>query len=210
MDIIKKRKKESIKLFGGNNPFSTPKPERLLQQIINLYTEKGDIILDFFMGSATTQAVAHKMNRQYIGIEQMDYINEMSVPRLQKVIEGEQGGISKDVEWQGGGSFVYVELMEKNRGFLKSIRDAETQTDLQNVFEFMLEEAEIDFRVDLERVKDTLHELSLDEQKKTLIKIIDKNQLYYNYSEIDDENVRDLISDNDYNFNKNFYDEGGE
>lgn len=162
------------------------------------------------MGSATTQAVAHKMNRQYIGIEQMDYINEMSVPRLQKVIEGEQGGISKDVEWQGGGSFVYVELMEKNRGFLKSIRDAETQTDLQNVFEFMLEEAEIDFRVDLERVKDTLHELSLDEQKKTLIKIIDKNQLYYNYSEIDDENVRDLISDNDYNFNKNFYDEGGE
>jgi len=74
--------------------------------------------------------------------------------------------------------------------------------------EFMLKEAEIDFRVDLEAVKDTLHELSLDDQKKTLLKIIDKNQLYYNYFEIDDENVRDLINDNDYSFNKSFYNEG--
>lgn len=190
--------------------FSTPKPERLLQRIITLGTNENDLVLDFFMGSATTQAVAHKMNRRYIGIEQMDYIHTVSVPRLQKVIEGEQGGISKDVDWQGGGSFVYVELMEKNRGFLKSIRDAKNQNELQSIFQFMLEEAEIDFRVDLEKVQDTLHELSLDDQKKTLIKIIDKNQLYYNYSEIDDENVRDLISDNDYAFNKNFYDEGAE
>src|SRR5690625_1105707 len=100
--------------------------------------------------------------------------------------------------------------MEKNRGFLKAIRDAETQSELHQVFDFMLEEAEIDFRVDLEKVKNTLHELSLDEQKKTLIKIIDKNQLYYNYSEIDDANVRDLITDNDYAFNKSFYEESGE
>lgn len=190
--------------------FATPKPEKLIQRIIHLGSNKNDIVLDFFMGSATTQAVAMKMNRRYIGIEQMDYIHTVSVPRLQKVIEGEQGGISKDVEWQGGGSFVYVELMEKNRGFLKSIQDAKTQTELQEVFDFMLNESEIDFRVDLEKVQDTLHELSLDDQKKTLIKIIDKNQLYYNYSEIDDENVRDLISDNDYAFNKNFYDEGTE
>src|SRR5699024_3538928 len=134
---------------------------------------------------------------------QMDYINTVSVPRLQKVIEGEQGGISKDVEWQGGGSFVYVELMEKNRGFLTSVQNAKTTTELQDVFTFMLEEAEIDFRVDLEAMEETLHELSFDDQKKTLIKIIDKNQLYYNYSEIDDENVLDLISDSDYAFNKN-------
>jgi len=201
---------QALRKMNLNANFNNPKPEELIQRIMQLSTNENEIVLDFFMGSATTQAVAHKMNRRYIGIEQMDYINTVSVPRLQKVIEGEQGGISEDVNWQGGGSFVYVELMEKNRGFLKSIRDAKTQTDLQDVFEFMLEEAEIDFRVDLEKVKDTLHELSLDDQKKTLIKIIDKNQLYYNYSEIDDENVRDLISDNDYNFNKNFYDEGGE
>src|SRR5699024_5319820 len=149
-------------------------------------------------------------NRRYIGIEQMDYINTVSVPRLQKVIEGEQGGVYEDVEWQGGGSFVYVELMEKNRGFLKSIQNAETQTELYDVYQFMLEEAEIDLRVDLEVVKETLNELSLDDQMKTLIKIIDKNNHYYNYSEIDDENVRDLIEDNDYAFNESFYDKGGE
>src|SRR5699024_9804315 len=202
--------KEEISDLFGTNVFSNPKPEKLLNIFINMVTEINDIVLDFFMGSSTTQAVAHKMNRRYIGIEQMDYINTVSVPRLQKVIEGEQGGISKDVDWQGGGSFVYVELMEKNRGFLKSIRDAETKTELHDVFDFMLKDAEIDFRVDLEAVKDTLHERPFEEQKKTLIKIIDKNQLYYNYSEIDDENVRDLIADNDYTFNKNFYDESGE
>ncbi|GIN59491.1 hypothetical protein J8TS2_38100 [Lederbergia ruris] len=199
-----------LKGLFNEKAFSYPKSEFLMKDIIHVCTEPDELILDFFLGSGTTQAVAHKMNRRYIGIEQMDYINTVSVPRLQKVIEGEQGGISKDVNWQGGGSFVYLELMEKNRGFLKSIRDAKTHNELRNVFNFMLEEAEIDFRVDLEKVKDTLHELSLDDQKRTLIKIIDKNQLYYNYSEIDDENVRDLISDSDYTFNKSFYEEGEE
>ncbi|WP_068676834.1 site-specific DNA-methyltransferase [Oceanobacillus sp. Castelsardo] len=201
---------QELKSLFGKATFSTPKPEKLIHKIIQLASNEGDIVLDFFMGSGTTQAVAHKMNRQYIGIEQMNYINTVSVPRLQKVIEGEQGGISKDVDWQGGESFVYVELIEKNRGFLNSIRGAENQNQLREVFEFMLKEAEIDFKVDLEKVKETLHELSLDDQKRTLIKIIDKNQLYYNYSEIDDENVRDLISDNDYAFNKSFYEESGE
>jgi adenine-specific DNA-methyltransferase len=200
-------------LQGSNSEmvgFSGQKPEKLISRVIEMTTNPNDIICDFHLGSGSTSAVAHKMNRRYIGIEQMDYINTVSVPRLQKVIEGEQGGISKDVEWQGGGSFVYVELMEKNRGFLTSVQNAKTTTELQEVFTFMLEEAEIDFRVDLEAVKDTLGELSLNDQKKTLIKIIDKNQLYYNYSEIDDENVRDLIDDNDYSFNKSFYSEGDE
>src|SRR5699024_6493255 len=119
--------------FGFETVFSTPKPEKLIQRVIHLGSNENDLVLDFFMGSATTQAVAHKMNRRFIGIEQMDYINTVSVPRLGKVIEGEQGGISKDVEWQGGGSFVYVELMEKNRGFIKSIQNAETQNELHDV-----------------------------------------------------------------------------
>jgi len=201
--VINSQAKEALDFDGQ-------KPEHLLKRIIELGSREGDLIMDFHMGSATTQAVAHKMDRRYIGIEQMDYINTVSVPRLQKVIEGEQGGISKDVDWQGGGSFVYVELMEKNRGFLTSVQNAETTIELQEVFTFMLEEAEIDFKVDLEAVKDTLGELSLNDQKKTLIKIIDKNQLYFNYSEIDDENVRDFIEDNDYAFNKSFYSEGNE
>src|SRR5699024_10677175 len=99
--------------------FNYAKPESLIASIIEVSSEENDMILDFFMGSATTQVVAHKMGRQYIGIEQMDYINTVSVPRLQKVIEGEQSGISKDVDWQGGGSFVYAELASVNERYVK-------------------------------------------------------------------------------------------
>jgi adenine-specific DNA-methyltransferase len=101
------------------------------------------------------------MNRKFIGIEQMDYINTISVPRLQKVIEGEQGGISKEVGWQGGGSFVYAELMEKNTGFLKSVMAANSMTELQEVFSRMLETADFDFRVDLDEVRNTIWRLPL-------------------------------------------------
>src|SRR5699024_4941822 len=130
--------------------FNSQKPEKLIERILRIFTNENDIVMDFHLGSGTTSVVAHKLSRRYIGIEQMDYINTISVPRLQKVIEGEQVGISKEVKWHGGGSFVYVELMEKNRGFLKSIQDAKTQTELHEVFDFMLNEAEIDFRIDLE------------------------------------------------------------
>ena len=202
-----KNETERIAGFSG----SGQKPEALIQRIIESVTNENDIVLDFFMGSATTQAVAHKMNRRYIGIEQMNYINTVSVPRLQKVIEGEQGGISKDMNWHGGGSFVCAELMEKNTGYLKDILNAESTERLREIFNIMLENADFDFRVDLEEVKDSVWRLPLEDQKRTLVKIIDKNQLYYNYSEIDDENVRDLISDSDYAFNKSFYEnEGGE
>jgi len=196
-----------MKELFGSRIFDFPKPERLLMNLISIGSEKDDIVLDFFMGSSTTQAVAHKMGRQYIGIEQMDYISTISVPRLQKVIKGDQGGISEDVDWQGGGSFVYAELMEKNRGYLTDVMDASDQESLRQTFNLMLENADFDFRVDLEEVEDSLNTLSLEDQKRVLVKILDKNQLYYNYSEIDDENVRDLISDNDYEFNKNFYKE---
>ena len=119
-------KKEIKNLFEGQAVFGTPKPEKLIQRIIQLGSDEGDLILDFFMGSATTQAVAHKMNRQYIGIEQMDYIETVAVERLKKVIDGEQGGISKDVDWQGGGSFVYCELKNDAQDFKESIFKATT------------------------------------------------------------------------------------
>lgn len=102
---------EIINLFG-ERVFDYPKPELLMYHLIKMGSNKNDIVLDFFMGSATTQAVAHKLKRQYIGVEQMDYIHDVSVARLKKVIRGEQGGISKKVGWQGGGSFVYAELDE--------------------------------------------------------------------------------------------------
>ncbi|MGX7234943.1 DNA methyltransferase [Enterococcus italicus] len=202
---------DEIDALFGRDEFDYAKPENLLKTIIDVATKENDLVLDFFMGSATTQAVAMKMNRRFIGIEQMDYINTVSVPRLQKVIEGEQDGISKDVNWQGGGSFIYAELMEKNTGFIKEIINAENMIELQVIFKRMMETADFDFRVNLAEIqKDDLWQQSLDDQKRILIKVIDKNQLYYNYSEIDDENVRDLISDNDYAFNKSFYADRGE
>lgn len=197
----------------GEVEFSNAKkPEQLIQKIIELTTSDNDLVLDFFMGSATTQATAMKMNRRFIGIEQMDYINTVSVPRLQKVIEGEQSGISKDVDWQGGGSFVYAELFPKNMGYLQDIIYTNTTEELKSVYECMLqgtdkdEPADISFCADLSKID---WAEGFDENKRLLVKLLDKNGLYYNYSEIDDENVRALISDEDYSFNKLFY-EGGE
>lgn len=97
-------KKEAVALFS-NDVFGTPKPERLMQRILHIASNPGDLILDSFLGSGTTAAVAHKMNRRYIGIEMGEHARTHCVPRLQKVIEGEQGGISQNVEWQGGGGF---------------------------------------------------------------------------------------------------------
>jgi adenine-specific DNA-methyltransferase len=92
--------------------FGTPKPEKLLKRILHLSTSQNDLVLDSFLGSGTTAAVAHKMNRRYIGIEMGDHAQTHCAPRLQKVIEGEQGGISKDVKWQGGGGFRFYKLGE--------------------------------------------------------------------------------------------------
>src|SRR5699024_1224230 len=111
--------------------FTNQKPEKLIQRIIETSSNENDIVLDFFMGSSTTQAVAHKMKRQYIGIEQMDYIDTVSVPRLKKVIDGDQGGISKKIEWRGGGSFVYAELTSLNEFYVKKIQEASDEEQLK-------------------------------------------------------------------------------
>ena len=197
---------EITKLFG-ERVFSYPKSEEFLRFILSLYTKEGDTILDFFMGSATTQAVAMKMNRRFIGIEQMDYIKTVSVERLKKVIAGEQGGISKDVNWQGGGSFVYAELMEKNQGYLKDLLAAKDMNELDTVYKRMKVGADFDFRVDLDKYENDAERKALpfEEQKQLLVKLLDKNQLYYNFNNIDDADVRDLISDKDYQFNQSFY-----
>lgn len=105
-------KKEINMLFGASNAFDTPKPERLIHRIIQIASNPGDLILDSFLGSGTTSAVAHKMSRRYIGIDIGDHAKTHCQPRLKKVIEGEQGGISKAVNWQGGGGFHFCELGE--------------------------------------------------------------------------------------------------
>lgn len=169
--------------------------------------------MDFFAGSGTTGAVAHKINRQWILVEQMDYIEDVLKTRLLNTTNGDRtAGISKDVAWQGGGSFVYAELFPKNMGYLQDVIHAKDLDELKSVYDRMLagtdttEPADISFRADLSKI-DWLQ--GFDENKRLLVKLLDKNGLYYNFSEIDDKNVRDLISDEDYTFNKNFY-EGGD
>ncbi|MDR0529364.1 MAG: site-specific DNA-methyltransferase, partial [Zoogloeaceae bacterium] len=105
-------KKEINSIFGAEATFDTPKPERLIQRILALSTNPGDYVLDSFLGSGTTAAVAHKMGRKYIGVEMGEQAKTHCAARLKKVIDGEQGGISKAVGWKGGGGFRFYELGE--------------------------------------------------------------------------------------------------
>lgn len=200
-------KKEIKNLFDGQAVFGTPKPEKLIQRIIQLGSDEGDLVLDFFMGSATTQAVAHKMNRQYIGIEQMDYIETVAVERLKKVIAGEQGGISKDVDWQGGSSFVYCELKNDAQEFKNQVQKATTAEELVELLNFAKQSSFLSYRIDPKRLRENdFKKLSLAEQKQILLEILDNNNLYVNYSDIDD--ISNGVSDADKNLNREFY--GGE
>lgn len=210
-----RRGTEELQKLFKNKVFSFPKPEALLKTIIEIGSDINDLVLDYHMGSATTQAVAMKMNRRFIGIEQIDYVNTVSVPRLQKVIAGEQGGISRDVNWQGGGSFVYAELMPKNMGYLQDLISAKTFDEMHEIYKRMLfgigesqEAADISFKADLHKIEWDTDKVKFEDQKRLLIKLLDKNDLYYNYSEIDDKNVQKLLSNSDYQFNKSFYEAG--
>ena len=104
--------KKEIKVFNSDNVFGTPKPERLIQRILTLATNEGDLVLDSFLGSGTTCAVAQKMGRRYIGIEMGEHAITHCVPRMKAVIDGEQGGISKAINWNGGGGYTFYDLGE--------------------------------------------------------------------------------------------------
>lgn len=104
--------KKEVKLFNSETVFATPKPERLISRIIHVATNEGDLVLDSFLGSGTTCAVAQKMGRKYIGIEMGEHAITHCVPRMKAVIDGEQGGISKTVNWQGGGGYTFYDLGE--------------------------------------------------------------------------------------------------
>ena len=105
-------KKEIVALFGSPDAFETPKPERLIQRILTIATNPGDLVMDSFLGSGTTAAVAHKMGRRWIGIEMGEHAKTHCAVRMKKVVDGEQGGISKAVKWSGGGGFRFYELGE--------------------------------------------------------------------------------------------------
>jgi len=216
-------KYELLKLFPEietAKQFRTPKPERLLQRILHIATEENDLVLDFHLGSGTTTAVAHKMGRRYIGVEQMDYIEDITVERLKKVVgktvrkegklidelEYDQGGVSNVVNWQGGGSFVYCELTQANQTFVDRIQTATTGDDLQTIWQAIQERAFLSYKLDpktFDAGKIEFDALTFEDQQRFLIEVLDKNMLYVPYSEIDD--VTFSVSDEDKALNRQFF-----
>lgn len=200
--------------------FTTQKPEKLLERVINACSNEGDLVLDYHLGSGTTAAVAHKMGRQYIGIEQMDYIEDLAITRLKNVIgtvddskglietykDFDASGISKSVNWQGGGSFIYCELKQNNQLWVDKVINAVDSDELLNIWQIMQDKAQLSYKIDVKAINnrvDDFKQLALEEQKQFLLEIIDKNQLYVNYTEIDDVDYK--CCEEEKNLNSIFY-----
>ncbi|OOP78259.1 site-specific DNA-methyltransferase [Helicobacter pylori] len=179
---------EIKQLFNGNKVFNNPKPEALISKILEISTQENDLVLDFFAGSGTTCAVAHKMKRRYIGIEQMDYIETITKERLKKVIGGEQGGISKKCGFKGGGSFVYAELKEVNLEVKKQILNAKSANECLKIFNDLNERIlkRADCKID-EIDSEEFQNLDLNEQKRIYCASLDSNEDYLNLGDIDED-----------------------
>ncbi len=164
------------------------KPERLIRDILEISTQENDLVLDFFAGSGTTCAVAHKMKRRYIGIEQMDYIETITKERLKKVIEGEQGGISKKCDFKGGGSFVYAELKEVNLEVKKQILNANSKSECLKIFNTLNERflKRTDCKIG-EIHSEEFQTLDLNEQKRIYCALLDSNEDYLNLGDMDED-----------------------
>ncbi|WP_120915508.1 site-specific DNA-methyltransferase [Helicobacter pylori] len=186
IDSSVSRVDETIVIDDEN--FKGQKPESLIQRILEVSTNENDLVLDFFAGSGTTCAVAHKMKRRYIGIEQMDYIETITKERLKKVIEGEQGGISKKCDFKGGGSFVYAELKEVNLEIKKQITNANSASECLKIFKTLNERflKRTDCKMD-EIHSEEFQKLDLNEQKRIYCKLFDSNEDYLNLGDIDED-----------------------
>ena len=185
------------------------KPEKLLKRIIEMATNEKDIVMDYHLGSGTTSAVAHKMKRQYIGIEQLDYGENDSVLRLQNVINNDQSGISKSVNWQGGGSFVYLELTKNNQNAIEHIQDCKNYEELLAFFDEMCHTYFLHYNVKVKEFREKIckeenfRNLTLDKQKIMFAKMLDLNQLYVNVSDMEDKKF--TLSESDIAVTKDFY-----
>ena len=214
-----------LKELFGKKVFDNPKPEETLKRVIEISTKPDDIILDFYAGAGTTAAVAHKMNRQWITVEQMDYVEDITVEWLKKVIgkkvenedklleeiEYDTGGISKTVNWQGGGDFIYCELMKYNEAFMDKIQSAKTSEERIELWKDIAKNSFLNWYVNSETPENAItdfieigkSENGLEKQKKLLAELLNKNQLYVNLSEIDDADFK--VSKEDKELNRLFY-----
>jgi len=190
---------------GGISFPAGKKPEALARRIIQMFTSStSDLVLDFFSGSGTTAAVAHKMRRQWIAVEQMDYILDLPGSRLKKVIEGEQSGISKLVEWEGGGSFIYAELAQSNSAFADRIGAAEDIATLQTIYADIQSTGYMRYDVDLNAFDtEDFAALPLDDGRRVLMDCLDANHLYVNFGSLGDESFN--VSDKDVTATRSFY-----
>jgi adenine-specific DNA-methyltransferase len=191
---------------GGVELKKGKKPEKLLQRLLELCTSESDLVLDFFAGSGTTGAVAHKMNRRYILCEQMDYIETITRQRLQNVVMGDTRGISKAVGWKGGGSFVYCKLAKSNQHFADEVASAKTNADLTALLERVLNTGFISSKVNPSEIAGAAADfeaLSIEDKKRFILELLDKNMLYVNLCDLDDEEY--AISEADKAFTRSFY-----
>jgi adenine-specific DNA-methyltransferase len=186
--------------------FDTQKPEKLLQRIIACSSNEGDLVLDFHLGSGTTAATAHKMNRRYIGVEQIQSQVEILVNRLKKTVSGDQAGISKDVNWHGGGSFVYCELAERSETLATQLQSATGSDAVLVILDEATDQGLLRPSVmpeDLKKSREEFLQLSLNEQRQLVMELIDKNKLYVNLCDMNDENMG--VSEEDKAFTRSFY-----
>ena len=189
----------------GRDEFDYAKPENLIKTIIDATTKEKDIVLDFFSGSGTTAAVAHKLNRQYIACEQIEHQIELNIDRLKQVIEGDDVGISDDVDWRGGGSFVYLELKKYNQVFIDEIESATKTDELLAIWEKMKQKAFFRFNIDMQKFDEGIEDfmaLTLEQQKECLFNMLDLNQLYVNRSDMEDETAK--VTEEEKRITKNF------
>jgi adenine-specific DNA-methyltransferase len=191
---------------GGVSFGNGKKPEKLLKRIIEMATDEKDIVLDYHLGSGSTAAVAHKLNRRYIGIEQLDYGENDAVVRLQNVINGDQTGISKGISWNGGGSFIYFELKKCNELFVEKINDAKTNKQLKIILDDILKSSFLHYTVDISALKENEKgwiNFNLQQKKDLLKSLLDLNFLYLPYSEIEDKDYS--IPAKEIQLNQQFY-----
>ena len=186
--------------------FSYSKPESVVAYFVRAITKENDLVMDFFVGSGTTAAVALKMKRRFIAVDQMDYIGTETLKRLQKTIEGEQGGISQAVNWQGGGSFVYCELAKANQQFVEAIETAVNNDALAGIWQQMQATGYLNYKINISTIDESEADfaaLSLDDQKRFLIECRDKNMLYIPVSDMESKEY--VISEEDKRLTKEFY-----
>lgn len=209
-EFVNERGTEHIKQLFGRGGFAYPKSEWLIRRVLEIGSNEGDLILDFCLGSGTTSAVAHKMGRRWVGIEQMDYIEDVAKERLKKVVEGEQGGISKSVDWSGGGSFVYFELKKYNQEYIDRIMEATSLKELEDIYVDMRNNAFLKFWFDRSHFEkdEDFRQLDLDGRKEALADVLDENQLYLNYADMGDTRHKvtadeKVLTDKFYGTNEN-------